>query len=196
VTAREERNGVKMNDMNGLTFTKSTCERYDLRFNKGWGWAIFTIDEKSGMFNCQSDYGTYNYMWPNHGRKSFKHFILELAKDPSYFLGKVSERDFFDVDASMKQWKESISNLRKRREISKEQAADMWEFINELDTSAPVALIQERIYNNKTINEVFEEPWYDFEVIKEYPPNARVFAHKIMPMFAEILSQEIMQHAG
>jgi hypothetical protein len=83
--------------MKDYTFKKSTCERYDLRWKRS-GWAIFTIDENGGLFNCQSDYGDYCYSWPNHGRKSFKHFILELAEDTHYFLKKVAKEDYFDSE--------------------------------------------------------------------------------------------------
>ena len=70
---------------------KSVCERYDFRFDQ-WGWAKITIDERDGMFSAQSDYGTYAYSWPHHGRKSFKHFLIEIARDSHYFLKKVSSR--------------------------------------------------------------------------------------------------------
>lgn len=46
--------------MKEYTIEKSTCEKYTLRWARS-GWAIFTIDE-NGLFNCQSDYGDYQYM--------------------------------------------------------------------------------------------------------------------------------------
>jgi hypothetical protein len=177
---------------NGLTYTKSTCERYDLKFNNGWGWAIFTIDENKGMFNCQSDYGTYNYLWPNHGRKSFKHFILELAADPSYFLGKVSERNYFDNESNLKCWEQTIIEDRKKGDLTKNQAADIWEIIHNLDLTTSPELVQERLYGFPEIYVIYKEPWYTFPVDKDYPPNAVVFAKEIMPAFAEILTKEMM----
>lgn len=48
------------------TFKSSTCERYDIKLTDKFGVAIITIDENSGLFNAQSDYGSYSYSWSNH----------------------------------------------------------------------------------------------------------------------------------
>ncbi|MFW9970258.1 MAG: hypothetical protein ACFFDF_08670 [Candidatus Odinarchaeota archaeon] len=81
---------------------KSMSERYDIRFGR-CGWATITIDENGGLFNCQSDYGDYSYSWPRHGRKSFKHFLIEICKDKHYFLKKVANEDYFDYQKNKEQ---------------------------------------------------------------------------------------------
>jgi hypothetical protein len=88
--------------------TKSTCERYDLRW-KNCGWAIITIDENGGVFNCQSDYGDYSYCWPHHSRESFKHFLCEI--NTGYLLNKVAEEDFYDHDKCFESWKKEDINM-------------------------------------------------------------------------------------
>lgn len=118
--------------MEEYTFSKSTCEKYAIRWGS-YGWAVFTIDEASGLFNCQSDYGDYSHMWPNHGRKSFKHFILEITKDTSYLLKKVSKRDEFDYEETLKRWKLVIIDARRELSCNKRQARDAWDFITGLD---------------------------------------------------------------
>lgn len=177
--------------MEDYTFKKSTCERYDLRWGQ-YGWAIFTIDEKLGLFNCQSDHGDYSYMWPNHGRKSFKHFILELAKDTHYLLKKVSKPDTFDFQKALVRWKREIIRVRRDRECTKEQARDAWEAIDSLeDYSGSPDVLLYQICDSRAINEIWDEPWYVFEIDREYSPQALAFAHEVMPMFANILSKEI-----
>lgn len=178
--------------MKDYKFTKTTCERYDIRWGQ-YGWAIITIDENGGLFNCQSDYGNYNYSWPKHGRKSFKHFILEIARDWHYLLGKVAKRDHFDYESNLKTWKQKIIEKRKDRECTKELARDVWDFLTDIDYSLSVDCLQYEIYGNKAIGELFNEPWYELDMELDYSPSAMAFAQEIMQMFAEIIRQEIAE---
>lgn len=131
-------------------------------------------------------------MWPNHRRKSFKHFILELAKDSHYLLEKVSKRDDFDYETMLKKWKREIISARKERYCTKDQARDAWEVITGLDdySGSPDIMLM-RICDSKAINDIWEEPWYMFEIDWNYSPQALAFAHEVMPMFADILKKEI-----
>lgn len=173
------------------TFKKSTCERYDIRWGK-YGWATITIDENGGVFNAQSDFGNYAYAWPHHGRKSFKHYIvLDLARDDSYFLGKVAKETFFDENKALDQWISEVIKARKEKECTKEQARDAYDFLNELDISLSPDLLCERLYESKELGAIWDEPWFIFEVDLEYSPQAKAFAQRVMPMFADILRKEI-----
>lgn len=172
------------------TFKKSTCERYDLRFRE-FGWAIFTIDENGGVFNCQSDFGDYSHCWPNHGRKTFKHFLIEINRSPDYLLGKISEENYFYFDKSLEDWKNGIISRRKELECTKEEAREAWNFINDIDSSMPYQLLQNELYGSSELKALCSEPWYVFETELDYPPHAKRFVNEIMPMFAEILKAEI-----
>jgi len=177
--------------MEDYAFKKLTCERYDLRWGRG-GWAIFTIDENGGVFNCQSDFGDYNYCWPNHGRESFKHFIIELAEDAHYLLKKVAKRDEFDYEKALSTWKKEIIKARKDLDCSKRQARDAWDVITSQGDyeNSPDILLKE-ICESDSICDIWDEPWYVFEIEKDYSPQALAFAHEVMPMFADILRKEI-----
>lgn len=177
--------------MGKYTFKKSTCERYDIRLKDSCGWAIITIDEYGGLFNVQSDYGSYSYSWPNHGRKSFKHFILELIQDKSYFLGKVANENYYYQDETEKAWKEQIIQDRKDEELDKEQAREVWDEIIRFDYYTSYEDIQRQCYENDVICKYYCEPWETFEVIKGFPPEANMFADKIMPILGEIIKKEI-----
>jgi len=177
--------------MEEYSFKKSTCERYDLRWG-ACGWATFTIDENGGLFNCQSDYGNYNYEWPNHGRESFKHFLIGITRIPDYLLGKVAKRDTFDYEKALKGWKLEIVQIRRERDCTKEQARDAWEVITDQGDyeNSPDILLKE-ICESSAIGEITDDPWYVFEMDKEYSPQALAFANEVMPMFADILRKEI-----
>ena len=178
--------------MKEYTCKKSTCEKYDIRFNRG-DWAFITIDESTGLFQAHSSFGDYNYSWPNHGRESFKHFILELADDPSYFLGKVSKEDYFYADETEESWKKKIIEDRRGNgdvDLTQEQARELWDIVNEIEFYSAEGC-QRELYDNKIVWDLYCEPWYYFETIVGHSPNARFFAKEVMPMFAEIIKKEI-----
>jgi len=176
--------------MKEYTCKKSTCERYDIRLKKGYGWATITIDENGGLFNAQSDYGSYSYSWPNHGRKSFKHFILELVRDKSYFLGKVADDKFYYQDKTEKAWKEEVIKARRERDLNEEEARELWDVIVDFDYSSDTSL-QYQCYENETVCKHFCEPWDVFDVVHGFSPEAHAFADIIMPILGEIIKKEI-----
>ena len=177
--------------MEDYMFKKSTCETYTIRWGV-FGWAVFAIDEETGLFNCQSDYGDYNYMWPNHGRKSFKHFIIELAEDTHYLLKKVSKDDSFNYEKTIESWKNLIIEIRKERICTKEKARGAWDVVINLDDfSGSPDMCQREVFESDEISHLYPEPWYVFDAYMEYPLGARAFAHEIMPIFADLLRKEI-----
>lgn len=178
--------------MEEYTCKKSTCERYDIRLKEGYGWAIVTIDENGGLFNAQSDYGSYSYSWPCHGRDSFKHFILELVEDKSYFLGKVANDKFYYMEKTEKAWKEEVIRARREGELDKDQARELWDEIVDFDYTSDTSL-QHQCYENYIVLKYYCEPWYSFDIIHSYSPQAHAFSNIIMPILGEIIKKEIEQ---
>lgn len=177
--------------MEEYNFKKSTCERYDIRLKVSYGWAIITIDENGGLFNAQSDYGSYSYSWPNHGRKSFKHFILELVRDKSYFLGKVADDNYYYEEKTEKAWKEEIIRSRKEGELDRDQARELWNEIIDFDYYVSYEGIQHKCYDSDIVCKYYEEPWYSFNIVHGFSPQAHAFADIIMPILGEIIKKEI-----
>ncbi|GLC32904.1 hypothetical protein [Clostridium omnivorum] len=177
--------------MEEYKFKKSTCERYDIRLKNSYGWAIITIDENGGLFNAQSDYGSYSYSWPNHGRKSFKHFILELVRDKSYFLGKVADDKYYYDEETEKAWKEQIIEDRQNGYLSKDEARELWDEVVEFDYYTSGESIQHQCYENDVVCKYYGEPWEAFEIVRGFSPQANMFANRIMPILGEIIKKEI-----
>lgn len=179
-----------------MDYKKSTCERYGIWWSR-CGWAVITIDENGG-FNCQSDYGNYSYCWPHHGRESFKHFLIEVAKDPSYLLSKVSSRSYFNFDQSLKAWEKKLLKMQEDGDCTANHANEVMEFLRGLDEySGSVQLVQMKILQSDIIASICdEEPLYFFETIMEYPADAMNFANVLMPMFSEILQKEMAEHGN
>lgn len=176
--------------MNEYAFKKSTCERYDIRLKDIYGWAIITIDENGGLFNAQSDYGDYSYSWPNHGRKSFKHFILELVKDKSYFLGKVADDKYYYEDETEKAWKKEVIRALREGELNKEESRELWNEVVEFDYSS-AEYLQVQLCQSDIVSKYYGEPWYSFSIEKGFSPQAHAFVDIIMPIFGEIINKEI-----
>ena len=178
--------------MEGYTCKKSTCEKYDVKFNRG-DWAFITIDESIGLFQAHSSFGDYSYSWPCHGRKSFKEFILELAEDSYYFLGKVAKDDYFYDDETQECWKKKIINDRRGNgdvDLTEEQARELWDIVEEIEYYSAEGC-QRELYNNKIVWDLYCEPWNYVELVVGYSPNARFFAKEVMPMFAKIIKKEL-----
>ncbi|MDU2064395.1 MAG: hypothetical protein E6713_06085 [Sporomusaceae bacterium] len=171
------------------TFEKSTCQCYDIRFGHG-DWAIFTIEENGGLFNCHSSYGAYNYSWPKRGRKSFKHFLIEIARDAEgYLLNKVSDRNSVMFDKTIAKWKKEILDWRKQGSISKEQARQAFDDIEHIDEGSSDYLYSQM--HSSSLSNICPDAWEVFSVETDYPHDAKVFATEIMPIFAQILCNEL-----
>lgn len=175
--------------MEQYNFNKSTCERYDIRLQDKYGWAIITIDKNGGIFNAQSDYGDYSYRWPYHGRKSFKHFILELVRDKSYFLGKVANDKYYYSDETEKAWKEKILRARREGDLNQDEARELWEEVTGFDFYTSAEHIQYQCYESEIVSKYY----YDdaFDIVQGFSPQAHAFADIIMPIFGEIIKNEI-----
>lgn len=174
-----------------MKFTKATCEKYTLKFNDGWDYAVFTIDE-TGIFQCHSSFGTYSYHWGAFG-DNFKKFLCEI--DSYYLINKIANKDYFDFGNYLEKAKNEIIKLRKDRELNKQHARELWEFITEdLDEySDSYDLLCSAIYNNSILSDLYSgDVFYsEFNPEQDYSLNARAFVHNIFPKFTEILKQEL-----
>lgn len=178
--------------MTEYTFSKGTVEKYDIRWNRG-EWAVFTIDNASGLMQCHSSYGDWGYSWPNHGRASFKHFILELERDWEYLLGKVSDR-VFDFDESVRLWKKIVLDSRKKCYCEKDEAREAYDFINDLDESEGEHCYI-RMMESSVICDLEPDAWEVFHAERNWAPQDMTFAKTIWPMLCDIIRKELKLEA-
>lgn len=85
---RKTSHGVSYPDLSEFKVTTYTADVYSFRFEEPFGWAIFTVNNASGEFHIQSDWGSWQHRWPvgeNLGRDSAAH-----AKPLAHFLGTCS----------------------------------------------------------------------------------------------------------
>lgn len=105
-------------------------------------YATFTIDEGTGGFSCQSEYGDYAYVWPPHARRTdIFTFLASLGFD--YFMNKAAKDSWriLDLAATIEYHRNEIRQERRGRrhsaDLSKEMANDLWEALDEIAQEHP-----------------------------------------------------------
>lgn len=176
-----------------MKYTKSNCEKYTLRFNDGWDYAIFTIDD-TGMFNCQSSFGNYGYYWGSFG-ESFKEFLCGLKGD--YLLSKLCKREYFNTQDYIDKCKDIIIDMRRKSELNKDDAREAWDFFDtDLDDCGDsIDLVYNEISRSNILDEITGgDVWYsDFTPEMKYDPSDVKFVNSIYPEFVKILKKELAQ---
>lgn len=111
----------------------TTAERYDIRLDK-FEWATIVIDERDGLFFLSSDREDFAYMWPHHGRPTFKQFLLEALRPPDfgYFLSKVARTEL-SPDRSLPRVRDAVCYARRQGTIDREHARAAYELLEGAD---------------------------------------------------------------
>lgn len=106
---------------------------YSFRFK--WGWAIFTINEATGEFSIQSDWGNYNYRWNirHTGYKTMTEFVAHAGAH--YIVDKFSYGrhpdlvDVVDEEKTKQALYERIIEKRKEKEIDRYEARHYYDYV-------------------------------------------------------------------
>lgn len=106
--------------MENYTIKKSTVECYKIRHPKKDYWADITIDTdggREGRIQIASDFGAWQYFWGAAG-PSFKQFLTGLNID--YVASKFGADGWFDLEKTLKDFKERIKEFGGDKEWTKE----------------------------------------------------------------------------
>jgi hypothetical protein len=179
--------------MSKYNFKKSECEKYTISLNDGWNFAIISIDD-TGFFSCYSSFGNYSYLW-NHFGSCFKKFLI--STNSSYLFEKLCVKDYFDITKYITNCKKEIFSLRKQTESnnakSKSVTRELYTFFEELDSDNTFDTICEKVWNNKTISDLFDIYESEFMPEKTYSANSNNFIEKVFPIFQTILKEELSE---
>ena len=101
--------------------------------------SVFTIDDRTGLFQAQTPYGDFAYHWPPAYR-SCDLFTFLASLDFGYFMGKASSKPYREPD-----WERTFRNLRKeilehRRkwgDLTRDQARGCWEELESIERNQP-----------------------------------------------------------
>lgn len=111
-------------DLKVLKTTITNAKSYRFEFEHGW--AIFTINDATGEFFLDSDWGRYGYRWPLEERTLTSFLADFLVDDPSYVVAKFRHTnkedldDCVDEDATRKSLKIALAE-RYRNNVFPEQ---------------------------------------------------------------------------
>lgn len=167
-------------------------ERYDIRTGNGWDWAVVCIS-KTGLFMVESSYGNYAHWWSNHGRETFKHFILELERDPHYVMSKFGRRDSFELEPTIKEMKRQLLEYRRQGNWTKEDTRYAYDTIkNELSEINSADLFIQQVYKDDLLKEFYQD-FDSLPIVYDYDIQLRGFMKHIFPIFVEEIKKELKQ---
>lgn len=189
-----------------ITITKSLCERYDIGNVQGGHWAVIMLDERGGMLNIQSSFGTYGYSWSAPG-DNFKHFLVEISAD--YLMGNLGLPNYFNGAATIARLrKDLLGRVRDRSDLKylytqgrcrgrlqrqwlvfRDWMRDAWDDIGELDTGGSVEAFGNSLQASQALSEIFELS--EITVVTEFHPRLVAFTTRVWPLFTNHLRQEL-----
>lgn len=161
--------------------------RYSLPSEKGEGWAVIHMDSK-GFFATCSDYGNYAYHWSSWGEKDFRHFVIEMTKDPDYIGNKLNHEKWYkhNDDETVKNIKQEIIRRRREERIDKDEARDHWDDLDYYERG-------ETDFRGWIEKQTLFEDWCEASDCGVSKPSADIwcFCTRTLPRLAEILKAEL-----
>jgi hypothetical protein len=173
---------------------------YHFVFEEPFGWAIFSINDTTGEFNIQSDWGNYQHRWnTNHlGESHTKHSMplthfLAVGNDSSYVTDKLhygrNDREFYSPDKTERGVKESILQRRRRADISQEEARSAWEDLEYMSFDSAEGFMHS-LSDTTTLRELLED---SYEYIQHEASFGYVFLqYKLLPFFFNYLRRAVL----
>ena len=173
-----------------MKISKKSVDVYRLRDLGDIGWADITIDsdENSGRITIASDWGNWQRYWGSCGMP-FKDFLIGLRNNIHYMADKMNADNWFDFDATIVNYKETILRFRREEQFDAELLRKAYDELkamkDELCTDKQHFSVL--FYNSQYLNEIFEHP----ETIESISPQFQNFWKKAFLPFIEHLQSEI-----
>lgn len=126
-----------MDELTLVSQTTTTAQAYSFRFK--WGWAIFTLNDRTGELSIHSDWGTYGHRWHTGALGDGLALHTFLAQcDGDYVARKLRMaaqskclHDELSPDRSLKELRRAICEERRQKGMSKARARDLFELAGE-----------------------------------------------------------------
>lgn len=171
---------------------RADAECYVVRAHHEWGY--FFIHEPSGSFSAITSFGNFAYIWSSIGTRTLKEFLQNLGYD--YFFTKTDapRRGMrWDKDGSVKAIKETIIDRRRKAYITRDQARDAWQAVEQIaeDTGGQPAeegIFATRVYDDWDISTALRND-YEGITAQVRDPQCLGFWKTLWPVFlAEVRS--------
>ena len=175
---------------------------YHFVFEEPFGWAVFSINDETGEFNIQSDWGNYQHRWnidhlgETHTKQPWPltHF-LAVGNDPYYVTDKLhygrDDRKNYSPDKTEHRVREDLLQYRRRGDITSEDARNAWDEVRNVDFGSPDSFMYS-IGDTYKLKEVLsEETW---EYVQYEDSFGYVFLqYKLLPFFFNYLRRAVLK---
>lgn len=169
----------------------STPVSYNFHF-KPYGWAIFTINDRTGEFSIQSDWGTYGYRWSTArgaiGNRTLTQFLLSC--DTDYIVRKFSMENRGElarqvcVQRTEEALKKHICEARRSGDLKKDAAREHWDdVVSWSEHSFSMESCPDALYT------FLSEPWEYLE--EDYPHRFYFLRDRLLPYFFQWLRNHL-----
>ena len=161
---------------------------FTILLNKKWDYVKVThnISKGFGWINIMSSYGDYSYIWNAMGDNcDLPKFFMKA--DKYYLANKLfgAEQTEFCIDKAVKDLKKDICKDRREGNISKKQARDVFDFIEEeLHCHMSPEKFGDAMNESDAINNWYPE-WWDSDFGIRYKSRYLVLQDEIIPMLQE-----------
>jgi hypothetical protein len=192
--------GEQLTQRGDVSITRPAA--YHFRFDGfGGGWAIFTVNDETGEFTVQSDWGVYGYRWhtPDLPTKNLTRFLASKGKsqhDCDYITSKLQLgtrshelEEVVDLKATRKALRYAIGDDYSDGALTKERVPelldeiDSWESDGFVHGSAPDELVDH-----------FSDHRELFECIRHKPSGwYRVLTYHLLPFFCRWLRENVVE---
>lgn len=170
--------------------TKSTVECYKIRQDKGFYWADIVVDHNGnkGRISIASDFGSYQYYWGACG-SSFKEFLCGIGID--YAAAKFGAGRWFDLEKTIKMYKEGILEYRRMDRMDKDYARKLFNSIKKVhencDGSGEETFYAEMQRHDELMKYYDWMPTVGYDIT----PQFKNFWKELWPVFVGELKNEI-----
>jgi hypothetical protein len=136
-----------------------------------------------GYLFANTDYGNYSHEW-THAGNCFRRFMLSINPDQLLNKAAIKEYDGTETERAVRR---AILELRRKRELTSEQARDEWDLVDEfIDEHRDGFALWYTSTNLEETNEFYQ---------RSYPAQARQFAAVVWPVLCEALRAELAAEA-
>ncbi len=193
--------GIHISDLEVCSIEVTRPISYSFRFKRGW--AIFTINDDTGEFAINSDWGNYSYRWSanpkNLGAPSLTDFLRRtLQRDAAYVIDKFSYTNKADLDpivdesATRREFKRALASVFRHRRKSKildhGNVRDAFREIDDIDFESNTSIERSMISDLYHLPDLLPCEWWD---LIRHMPSARavILRHSLLPFFGRHLQQ-------
>ncbi len=199
--------GYHMPKLEKYTAHVGTAVAYSFRFDETFAWAIFTINDATGEFSVQSDWGNWSYRWNLRGlgKDSMEHpsgkpltHFLATCSGPDYVCNKLfssQEMNKFDEQETKREMKKVIIEARREDRIDANRARSLFNELEDLDWSASIEGFVHSIQDSYDLNKFFDRSDFDlYEDFVRHKPCVEfyIMCYRLLPFFFDYLRREVI----